>query len=160
MKIHLIEKICLSLSILALCFATLFNVVRVNHGIVEIERKVESVNRILAGQLGIPDKYFEKFVEVSEKYEIHPVLLNNLIKCESGWDPNAKNPKSTAKGLCQFLDSTWDWTLFKMGIDAEKADRFDANLQLEACAWLMANDDLGHWEETRKCWQDYKSLTN
>lgn len=33
--------------------------------------------------------------------------LDELIRLESGWNPQAKNPKSTAFGLFQFLDSTW-----------------------------------------------------
>ncbi|GJF06605.1 phage tail tape measure protein [Pseudonocardia sp. D17] len=33
--------------------------------------------------------------------------LEELIRRESGWDPLAKNPNSTAYGLFQFLDATW-----------------------------------------------------
>ncbi|RFU18931.1 aggregation-promoting factor C-terminal-like domain-containing protein [Geodermatophilus marinus] len=33
--------------------------------------------------------------------------LENLWGKESGWDPNAQNPTSTAYGIAQFLDSTW-----------------------------------------------------
>lgn len=33
--------------------------------------------------------------------------LDALVSHESGWNPNAKNPSSTAYGLFQFLDSTW-----------------------------------------------------
>ena len=34
--------------------------------------------------------------------------LNNLVTRESSWNPNAQNPTSTAYGLFQFLNSTWD----------------------------------------------------
>lgn len=33
--------------------------------------------------------------------------LNALVNGESGWNPNAANPTSSAYGLFQFLDSTW-----------------------------------------------------
>lgn len=33
--------------------------------------------------------------------------LDKLVEQESGWQPTAKNPSSTAYGLFQFLDSTW-----------------------------------------------------
>jgi SLT domain-containing protein len=33
--------------------------------------------------------------------------LYNLVQGESGWNPNAQNPTSTAYGLFQFLNSTW-----------------------------------------------------
>lgn len=34
--------------------------------------------------------------------------LDELVQRESSWNPNAQNPTSTAFGLFQFLDSTWD----------------------------------------------------
>jgi SLT domain-containing protein len=33
--------------------------------------------------------------------------LDQLWEAESGWNPNAQNPTSTAYGIAQFLDSTW-----------------------------------------------------
>jgi hypothetical protein len=36
--------------------------------------------------------------------------LQNLWGKESGWNPNAQNPSSTAYGIAQFLDSTWAGT--------------------------------------------------
>ncbi len=36
--------------------------------------------------------------------------LENLWGKESGWRPNAQNPRSTAYGIAQFLDSTWAGT--------------------------------------------------
>ena len=33
--------------------------------------------------------------------------LENLWGKESGWNPNAQNPTSTAYGIPQFLNSTW-----------------------------------------------------
>jgi soluble lytic murein transglycosylase-like protein len=36
--------------------------------------------------------------------------LEHLWGKESGWNPNAKNPSSTAYGIPQFLDSTWGGT--------------------------------------------------
>ncbi|MGY1591937.1 transglycosylase SLT domain-containing protein [Geodermatophilus sp. SYSU D00708] len=36
--------------------------------------------------------------------------LDQLWERESGWNPNAQNPTSTAYGIPQFLDSTWAMT--------------------------------------------------
>ncbi|SFF74046.1 Transglycosylase SLT domain-containing protein [Blastococcus tunisiensis] len=36
--------------------------------------------------------------------------LESLWGKESGWNPNAQNPTSTAYGIAQFLDSTWAGT--------------------------------------------------
>lgn len=32
----------------------------------------------------------------------------HILECESGGNPKAENPRSSASGLWQFLDSTWD----------------------------------------------------
>jgi hypothetical protein len=50
--------------------------------------------------------------------------LDQLVSHESGWNPTAQNPTSTAYGLFQFLDSTWKGT----GI----AKTSDPALQIEA----------------------------
>lgn len=50
--------------------------------------------------------------------------LDQLVSHESGWNPTAQNPSSTAYGLFQFLDSTWKGT----GI----AKTSDPALQIEA----------------------------
>ena len=34
--------------------------------------------------------------------------LFSIIECESGWNPKAQNPVSTAGGLAQFIDGTWE----------------------------------------------------
>lgn len=38
-------------------------------------------------------------------------VVDRIIGVESGGDPNAKNPKSSASGVGQFLDSTWVQTV-------------------------------------------------
>ena len=43
---------------------------------------------------------------VADRLGIDPKMLWALIQFESGWNPRAKNPFSTAKGLIQFIDST------------------------------------------------------
>ena len=50
--------------------------------------------------------------------------LNQLWQRESGWNPKAQNPRSTAYGIAQFLDSTWAGT----GI----AKTSDPNRQIDA----------------------------
>ena len=37
----------------------------------------------------------------------HWAPLYNIVQRESSWNPTAQNPRSTAYGLFQFLDSTW-----------------------------------------------------
>lgn len=49
-------------------------------------------------------KQYVKLHHSEEQYQCY----DKLIFKESSWNPNAKNPKSTAYGLGQFLDSTWN----------------------------------------------------
>jgi hypothetical protein len=50
---------------------------------------------------------YKKYVRLRHSKE-HYECYDKLIFKESSWNPNAKNPKSTAYGLGQFLDKTWD----------------------------------------------------
>lgn len=43
------------------------------------------------------------------QYGIPPGLLQWQIGAESSWDPNAKNPNSTATGIAQFTNPTAQW---------------------------------------------------
>jgi len=51
-------------------------------------------------------------------------LIDSIIGAESGGDPNAKNPRSSASGPSQFIDSTWLSTV--RGIRPELADQPDS----------------------------------
>jgi hypothetical protein len=42
----------------------------------------------------------------AQKIGIPARWLFGLVRAESGWNPQAKNPRSTARGLIQWIDST------------------------------------------------------
>jgi hypothetical protein len=50
--------------------------------------------------------HYKKYVKSMHSKE-HYDCYDKLIFKESSWNPDAKNPKSTAYGLGQFLDKTW-----------------------------------------------------
>ena len=52
--------------------------------------------------------------------------LQNLWGKESGWNPNAHNPSSTAYGIPQLLDSTWAST--GIGRTSDGSRQIDAGL--------------------------------
>lgn len=80
-------------------------------------------------------------VEVSEE-------LYRIIACESSFNPDAKNPKSTAYGLCQFLDSTWEYVEKKWAMDL---NRYSPEDQLYACERLLREEGLIHWQLVINC---------
>ena len=64
------------------------------------------------------------------------VALHELIMRESSWNPDARNRKSTAYGLGQFVDKTWDL------VGIEKSDDFRIQL-IAAHKYVMMR--YGSW---------------
>jgi soluble lytic murein transglycosylase-like protein len=64
-----------------------------------------------------------------------------IIACESGGNPYAENPRSTAAGLFQFLRSTWDrGPAPALGLGSyDSGAVFDPETNIRAGAWLYAN---------------------
>ncbi len=73
----------------------------------------------------------------------------SIIDCESNGDPNARNPRSSASGLFQFLDRTWAHCSEQAGFPGESPFSPEANIA--AAAWLVEYSlDVGdspwaHW---------------
>lgn len=63
---------------------------------------------------------------------VDPDALAMIAQVESGFDPNARNPKSTAGGLFQFVDGT----ARQYGLQ----NKFDVNASSEAAARLMSDN--------------------
>lgn len=55
---------------------------------------------------GLTDKQAQALVDVANAIRTEPQWLYELINFESGHNPQAKNPNSSARGLIQFMDST------------------------------------------------------
>lgn len=58
-----------------------------------------------------------------------------IIDCESGGDPNARNPRSGAAGLFQFVDGTWTHASEQAGFEGAPPNDPEANVA--AAAWLV-----------------------
>lgn len=73
-------------------------------------------------------------------YDVDYDLLYRRALCESVLDPNAKNPRSTASGLMQFLyPSTWVSTPFG------RESVWSPYASALAGAWMQANHRGGEW---------------
>jgi len=73
--------------------------------------------------------------------------FNNIIERESQWNPKSQNPTSTAYGLGQFLNSTWQGTGYTKTDDPQVqimatieyiADRYETPKQ----AWIWWSSHL------------------
>ena len=74
-----------------------------------------------------------------------------VVECESSGYVRIENPVSTASGLFQFLDTTWDWVTADAGRDdltgrpaseASVSDQYAMALHLRD----MPGGGIGHWE--------------
>ena len=77
-------------------------------------------------------------------------LMWRIIKCESNFNPYAKNPHSSAFGYCQMIRKTRLWVQKKMG---KKINWYSPQEQLEACQWLLDHSGTQHWNKSRRCWE-------
>lgn len=75
----------------------------------------------------------------------------DVIGCESGGDPNAKNRHSSASGLFQHLGSFWGERSEVSGYAG--SDIFDPLANVAVAAWLVYDGGgWGHWDASSHCW--------
>ena len=72
----------------------------------------------------------------------------SILSCESGFDPTADNPTSTAQGGWQFLRSTWEWSTTGSGyvVDAYPDGPNDPAQATMMAAWLQDAYGWSQWE--------------
>jgi hypothetical protein len=123
--------------------------------------KLLVLGAILMLAISIPSRIEHRNYEYGDNYIIaqaphfydhYDVLatVDRIMFCESTDNPEAKNPKSSAYGLCQFLNQTWDYVQVKWDMEL---DRHDPSDQYYACVRLYQEEGGSHWEESRKCWE-------
>ena len=68
----------------------------------------------------------------------------HIVNRESGFNPTAQNPTSSASGLYQFIDSTWRSCPYSGGY--AKASHAPVSVQAQCARWLWAGGaGAGHW---------------
>ncbi len=92
-----------------------------------------------------------KYLPISAVAEPLTEILSIISKCESGNNPLAKNPSSSAKGLLQILDGTWQ-SFQCEGNVLNGNDNFQCGLK------IAQESGLHHWNASRSCWN--KLLTS
>ena len=81
-------------------------------------------------------------------------LANAIIKAESGYKPDAKNPKSSASGIFQFIDSTFKrFCIDEYKLTESLINKNDFRIQID-CAIIMLESGMeSHWNASRHIWQ-------
>ncbi len=80
-------------------------------------------------------------------------LFNRIAWCESGDDPTAKNPTSSASGRFQFLWSSWNYYGKKLwGQEFYQKNIWDYNDNTELAWYVFEKNGTKDWESSRGCW--------
>lgn len=96
---------------------------------------------------------FDSLIErYSNNYGVSYKVVDCIIKKESSYNPEAKNPNSTASGLGQFLESTWIWMRGMMGEDTDLALRFNPEESIKTLSWALSKGYGPHWTVWRSCY--------
>lgn len=88
-------------------------------------------------------------------------LLYDIALTESGYNPGAKNPESTAGGLYQFTDPTMQTgqnyaNMQGSTLDLPNTNKFDPQTASILAAYLISKGQLGRWDASNPKWgQNY-----
>jgi SLT domain-containing protein len=99
----------------------------------------------------------EYVVYVAQNEGVHVGMALGIVKGESGFNKDAKNPVGTASGLFQFLDSTFrNYCINKYHMALDMKDKNNPFIQTN-CAIEMLKEPSGymHWWESRASWRHY-----
>lgn len=79
-------------------------------------------------------------------------LIDRIIHCESGGDPKVCNQEFgcyAGMGLFQLIPSTVKYCEEKLG---REIDPFDIDDNIACAMWLLENEGVKHWEQSKACW--------
>ena len=96
-----------------------------------------------------------------EDYAISRAVLHNvsvtktiaIISAESNFTVNAKNPSSTASGLAQFIDGSFEWLCMdRYKLTQSLDDKNDPKIQIECLVLTLKDGGDSHWNESKPVW--------
>ncbi len=101
----------------------------------------------------------EKIGRRAQALGLDPKRAQSIAWAESGFNPKAKNSASSASGVFQFLDGTFnEYCIRRYEFATSTAQKNDPNIQIE-CALRILQSPGGenHWWPSRPMWPSYVS---
>ena len=95
----------------------------------------------------------EQIRKIATKNNADGDLLVRIAFCESSLNPKAKNNHSSATGLYQYLDDTWEEGVRLTNNDWTLEDRTDIEKSTRMIIWHINNGQLSKWEASEHCWK-------
>jgi hypothetical protein len=108
----------------------------------------------------IPENVHTAINKASTEFGIPASLLYDIALQESSFNPNLRNSQegSTAAGLFQFTDGTWDTVNNYANMEGSSLsnwnnpDKLNADASARAAAYLIKNGQLGRWNASQGVW--------
>ncbi len=95
----------------------------------------------------------EKIVARASELNVDAKLAVEIARAESRFIPDAKNPKSTATGIFQFLDGTFKhYCIEEYELTDSMADKNDPDIQIECALQMLKDGGVHHWNASRDSW--------
>lgn len=91
----------------------------------------------------------------AKEYGVDPIKSLAIAQAEnSKFDPEAKNPNSSASGVYQFLDGTFKgFCMEQYKLTSNFSQKNNPNIQI-ACFMRMIQDGKeSHWNESKSVWE-------
>lgn len=98
----------------------------------------------------------QRIVLRAQEIGYNPAKAVAIAKAESRFMPNAKNPKSTASGVFQFLDGTFKYfCIEKYELAESMAQKNDPDIQIECALRILKDGGEKHWDASKSVWLSY-----
>lgn len=95
--------------------------------------------KVRTGLISNIEPFMDHIEEASKLLDVPQPIIISVINTESGGNPKAKNPRSTAKGLMQTIDSTYTMAKNKLKQDYARtiSNPYDPRSSILAGTWYL-----------------------
>lgn len=115
-----------------------------------LEANFEQINDIYPRQCAGKKGVHKDICKGSIKYGVNERLASEIIRCESGYRPEARNTKAKVGvdiGYWQLNSYYWEEEMLSRGWDI-----YNPVDNLEAGFWLLAQQGSTPWNWSKHCW--------